>query len=188
VRLSTLAGLGILLAACQTHPEVRSQASAQFDLARYHTYGFVEKPSTDTGGYKSLTTQSLERAVAREMLDRGYTPAPPGQQPDLLINFNVRERDKVESEPGPAVAVGYGWGWHSYGVGWGMGDYYNDVRTVTEGSIIVDLVDRQRNEAVWSGTAVGQLTKQALDHPDARIDRAVHDIFKRYPKKSMSES
>ena len=52
---------------------------------------------------------------------------------------------------------------------------------MTEGSLIIDLVDRVRNEVVWSGTAVGQITRKSLDHPDETINNSVSEIFARYP-------
>lgn len=174
--------MGVLLAACATQPTIRTQAAVNANLASYHTYAFMAKPGTDKDGYKSLTTQSLERAVGREMLARGYTPVTDGAQPDLLINFNVKTKDKVEGNVGPDVWAGYGWGRHwGYGAGYGFDGYYNDIQTVTEGSLIIDLVDRARNEVVWSGTAVAELTKKVLDHPDPAIDHSVAQIFARYP-------
>ena len=183
-RVATLLGLGFILAACTTHPEVRSQAAANANLASYHTYAFVAKPGTDKGGdYKTLTTQSLERAVGREMFLRGYAPVSP-ETADLLINFNVKEKDKVEGDFGPTAGWGYGWGRrYGYGYGFGFDDYYNGITTVTEGSLMIDLIDRVHNEAVWSGTAVGELTRKALDNPGPHIDQAVADIFARYPIK-----
>jgi hypothetical protein len=181
-RVATLLGLGFILASCATHPEVRSQAAANANLASYHTYAFVAKPGTDKGGdYKTLATQSLERAVGREMFLRGYAPASL-ETADLLINFNVKEKDKVEGDFGPTAGWGYGWGRrYGYGYGFGFDDYYNGITTVTEGSLMIDLIDRTRNEVVWSGTAVGQLTKKVLDNPDPAIDRSVTAIFARYP-------
>jgi hypothetical protein len=180
--LATLFGLGLMLAACATHPVVRSQAATNANLASYHTYAFMAKPGTDKDGdYKTLTTQSLERAVGREMLLRGYAPAALGQA-DLLINFNVKEKDKVEGDLGPSAGWGYGWGRrYGYGYGFGFDDYYNGITTVTEGSLMIDLIDRTRNEVVWSGTAVGELTKKVLDNPDPAINRSVTAIFARYP-------
>jgi hypothetical protein len=70
----------------------------------------------------------------------------------------------------------------------GLGDYYNDIRTVTEGSLMIDLVDRAHNEVVWSGTAVGRLTKQILNDPDPEIDRSVSEIFARYPVKAAGQT
>ncbi len=183
-RSVALLALGLLLAGCVTRPEVRTQGAANANLAAYHTYAFMPKPGTDKDGYKTLNTQTLERAVGREMLARGYAPAASSEQADLLINFNVKEKDKVEGDLGPSGGFGYGWGRHyGYGYGYGFNDYYNGITTVTEGSLMIDLIDRSRNEVVWSGTAVGELTKKVLDNPGPAIDRSVADIFARYPIK-----
>jgi Domain of unknown function (DUF4136) len=184
LRLATLLMLGLVLAACATRSDVRSQAAVDANLAAYRTYAFMPKPGTDKEGYKTLKTQSLERAVSREMLARGYTPAAPDQA-DLLINFNVKEKDKVEGDAGPVAGWGYGWGRrYGYGYGYGFDNYYDGITTVTEGSLMIDLVDRARNEVVWSGTAVGELTRKVLDNPEPAIDRSVADIFARYPIKA----
>jgi hypothetical protein len=185
-RWATLAALGLLLASCATRYDIRSQAAANANLASYHTYAFMAKPGTDKDGYKSLTTQTLERAVNREMYARGYTPAAVGSEPDLVINFNIKEKDKVQGDsPGVGYAWGFGYGprW-GYGYGLGLDDYYNGIQTVTEGSLVIDLVDRVRNEVVWSGTAVGQITRKSLDHPDETLDRSVTEIFAHYPVKA----
>jgi hypothetical protein len=185
-RLAALLGLGLLLASCATRYDIRSQAAANVNLASYHTYAFMAKPGTDKDGYKSLTTQTLERAVNREMYARGYTPAAVGSEPDLVINFNIKEKDKVQGDsPGVGYAWGFGYGprW-GYGYGLGLDDYYNGIQTVTEGSLVIDLVDRVRNEVVWSGTAVGQITRKSLDHPDETLDRSVTEIFAHYPVKA----
>jgi hypothetical protein len=180
-----LAGLGLLLVSCATRYDIRSQAALNANLTSYHTYAFMAKPGTDKDGYKSLTTQSLERAVNREMYARGYTPATPGTEPDLVINFNIKEKDKVQGD-GPGGLGYYGWG-YGYGPRWGYGyglgfdDYNNSIQTVTEGSLVIDLVDRARNEVVWSGTAVGRISKKTLEHPDETINTSVAEIFARYP-------
>jgi len=190
IRAIVLVALGVLMASCATQPQVRTQVAANANLASYRTFAFMGKPGTDKDGYKTLTTQSLERAVSREMQARGYVPAVPGQEPDLVINFNVKEKDKVQGDVGSGGwwgGVGYGprWGYGGYGgYGGGWDDYYNSIQTVTEGSLVVDVIDRVRNEAVWSGTAVGELTRKVLEHPDETIDKAVAQIFARYPIKA----
>ena len=184
-RWATVLGLGLLLASCATRYDIRSQTARNANLTSYHTYAFMAKPGTDKDGYKTITTQTLEQAVNREMYARGYTPAAVGTEPDLVINFNIKEKDKVQGDgPGVGYGVGFGFGprW-GYGYGLGLDDYYNGIQTVTEGSLVIDLIDRVRNEVVWSGTAVGQITKKSLDHPDDTIDRSVTEIFARYPVK-----
>jgi hypothetical protein len=177
-----LAAVAVLtvLAACQTRPEVRSQSAPNLDLARYTTYGFMEKPSTDTAGYTTLTTRYLEEAVSREMASRGYTRS---EKPDLLVNFHVATKDKIESR-GPSFGVGYGgWGGWRRGYGYNVGiGGYDDIHNYTEGSLTIDVVDRERNELIWSGTAVGRLTKKAQEKPQPAIEEAVDLIFAKYPR------
>jgi hypothetical protein len=185
-RTVVAAALLAIVAACATRPEVRTQSAPNLDIARYSTYGFIDKPGTDTAGYTTLTTRYLQEAVAREMEARGYKRS---ESPDLLINFNVATKDKIESRPGPNVGVGYGgWGWRrGYGYGVGIGTY-SDIRNFTEGTLTVDVVDRARNELIWSGTAVGRLTKTAMNQPQASINEAVDLIFDKYPKQDTTQT
>lgn len=175
-----------LLAGCETGPVVRTRVAEQVDLASFHTYGFVAKPGTDTGPYRSLTTQQLERDVGQELQARGYAPAAPAETPDLLVNFTVGAHDRVEGTmmgPGP---VGPSWGWAPYRWGpwgpwgWGWGGY-GDVQTITTVSLSIDLISRANNSVVWSGTASSDLTHRMLDHPAQSIDEATHQIFLRFP-------
>jgi hypothetical protein len=175
------AGLAMLLSACQTRPEIRTQSAPELNVVQYQTFGFIDHPNTDNASYTTLTTRYLKDAVSREMMARGYTQS---DKPDLVINFLVGSKDKVESTPGPAVGVGYGrWGRNSWGYGVGYGG--RDVRTVTEGSLTVDVVDHSKSELVWSGTAEGRLTKKELKNPQPAIDGAVSAIFAKYPKQPL---
>jgi len=181
-----------LLAACATGPVVRTQTADQVDLASFHSYAFVAKPGTDTGKYKSLTTQQLEKDVGQELQSRGYVPASAGQTPDLLVNFRVAAHDRVQGmTAGPAFGWGWGWGggWGPWGWGpggpwggpWGRGGYYSDVQTITTASLSVDLIARTDNSVVWTGTAFSEMTRRMLDHPAQSIDEAVHQIFAHFP-------
>lgn len=176
-----------LLAGCATAPEVRTRVAENVDLASFHTYGFVAKPGTDTGPYKSLTTQQLEKDVGEELESRGYVAAAAGEKPDLLVNFTVGAHDRVEGTVGgPAWGGGVGFGfspyrWGPWGPwGWGPG-YYSDVQTVTTVSLSIDLVNRVNNSVVWSGTAFSELTRRMLDHPAQSIDESTHLIFAHFP-------
>lgn len=171
----------MLLTACQTRPDIRTQSAPELNALQYQTFGFVDHPNTDNASYTTLTTRYLKDAVSREMLARGYTQS---DKPDLVINFLVGSKDKVESAPGPAVGVGYGrWGWHGWGYGVGYGG--RDVRTVTEGSLTIDVVDHGKSELVWSGTAEGRLTKKVLKNPQPALNDAVSAIFAKYPKQPL---
>jgi hypothetical protein len=179
VRWSSLGALSAVLAlsACETLPKIRTEVAPGVNLGAYHTYDYFEKPSTDRRGYTTITTRSVESAIDREMGARGFVRS---ANPDLKINFNIAKRDKVTTTPGFGYDAGFG-GWRR-GYGWGLGvGTRGDVETVTEGTLTVDLVDRAKNELVWSGSAVRTLNAKILDQPRQAIDQAVNLIFAKFP-------
>ncbi len=183
VRGFAIAGLVTLLAACAARPQIRTQSAPALDILKYQTFGFVEHPDTDKSGYTTLTTRYLKDAVAREMQARGYKQS---EQPDLLVNFSVGSKDKVEGSSWPDIGVG--WGRWSRGWGWGGSFGGRDIRTVTEGSLTIDVVDQQHKELIWSGTAKGRVTTKAENNPQPAIDEAVAAIFAKYPKQPLVAS
>jgi hypothetical protein len=166
--------------ACASKPVVRTQSAPALDLQKFQSFGFVEHPDTDKAGYTTLTTRYLKDAVTREMLARGYTPS---AEPDLLVNFSTGSRDKIEGNAWPDV--GLGWGHWSRGWGWGGSWGGRDIRTVTEGSLTIDVVDSQRKELIWSGTAKGRVTSRDEMNPQSAIDKAVSAIFTQYPRQPL---
>jgi hypothetical protein len=167
--------IALFLQGCATAPNVRSDYDKSADFGKFRTYNFVSRPSTDKAGYSSLTTQQLEAAVNAEMQRRGYTLS---ENPDLLINFSGKLRDKqdIVSTPGPY----YGYRAGMYGAWPG---YTNDVYTVnyTEGTLNIDMVDAARKQMVWEGVGVGEVSKSDMQNREATINRAVADIFMKFP-------
>jgi len=177
---SLLAASVLVLAACQTKPVISSQAAPQIDLTQYRTYAFMDRLSTDNAGYTSITTQLLKQAVEREMAARGLTPS---SEPDVLINLIATNKDRIEGDRDPRIGVTYGhWGWGRRGWGVGVGVGRDDIRSVREDTITIDLVEKARNVLVWSGSATFRPTKAERNDQEPRINEVVAKIFDRYPQ------
>lgn len=188
VRGLATAAVVVTLAACAAKPVVHTQSAPAQEIQKYQTFGFVEKPDTDKPGYTTLNTRYLKDAVTREMTARGYSPA--ADNPDLVVNFALGSKDKVEGDTGPTFGVGIGrGGWGRGGWGWGgsYGGVYSgrDIRTITEGSLTIDVVDPQKKELKWSGTAKGRVTSKSENNSQQAIDEAVAAIFAKYPKQPL---
>ena len=99
---------------------------------------------------------------------------------DPELNFVAASKDKIEGNTDPRVGVSYGhWGgWHGGGWGVGVGNGSN-VRSVREDTVTVDLVDKARNELIWSGSAAFQPSRK--DDSKKRIDDVVARIFGKFP-------
>jgi hypothetical protein len=180
-RLGGLAvAASLVLSGCASGPDVRADYDKSIDFGKYRTYGFVAKSGTDSTDFKSLATQMLQNAAAREMESRGYTRS---DTPDLVINFKGKLEDKTDVESVPAPYYGPGWGyggWYGapYG-GWGGSEV--TTRHYKVGTLVMDVVDREKRQVVFQGGVEGVVTKEMQQNREAAINAAVAHIFSKYP-------
>ena len=178
---STLVAAWLIVAGCASGPEVRSDYDHSADFGKYRTYGFVAQTTAAPIGrpeFKSLALQTIQSAAAREMESRGYKPSP---MPDLLLDVNgkLEERTDIESTPAPMYGPGWGYGdW--YGAPWGGGQ---DVRTrhYKVGTLVMDIVDREKRQSVYRSGVEGIVSKEMLQDPRASLTDAVARVFEGYP-------
>ena len=183
-RISMLGGLAaaaLALAGCASGPDIRADYDKAADFSKYRSYGFVSQAGTDTGEFKSLATQMLQSSAAREMEARGYVRS---DTPDLVINFKgkLEEKTDIESVPAPYYGPGWGYGgWYGspYG-GWGGGTQ-TYTRRYNVGTLIVDVVDREKRQVVFQGGLEDVVTKEMLKNREQSISNAVSAIFSKYP-------
>jgi len=175
-----LAVAALVLGGCASGPDVRTDYDRSADFGKYRTFGFVAQSGTDNGDARSLVTMMLQNAAARQMEARGYTRA---DNPDLVINFKGQLEEKVDVESTPAPYYGPGWGyggWYGapYG-GWGATEV--TTRRYNVGTLVMDVVDREKRQVVFQGAISGVVTKEMQQNREAAINRAVEHIFAQYP-------
>jgi Domain of unknown function (DUF4136) len=181
MRLAPLMAFGFLLAGCVTQPSIRADYDRSANFTGYRTYGFPAETGTDRAGYSTLITGHFKRAVGREMEARGYRFD--AEKPELLVNFFASSTERTEVQSTPRVTVGAGY--YSYRLGlyteWPL--YGRDVSTLhyKVGTASIDVVDAARKQLIWEGRAEGRLTDRMLEDPGPAIDKALADIFKKYP-------
>ncbi len=117
------------------------------------------------------------------MESRGYGKS---DNPDLMINVSGRMQDKtkVTTTSDLYMAGGYysyrrgyygAWGGYGYGTSTHVSNY-------TEGTINIDLVDRELKRMVWEGVAVGRVNKKkSNEERRARIYEGIKEMFAGYP-------
>ena len=179
--IATLAVAALGLGGCASGPEIRGDFDKSADFGKYRTYGFVAQTSPDGGSeYRSLALQMLQKAAAREMEARGYRLA---DSPDLAINFQGKLEEKVDVESTPAPYYGPGWGYRGwYGApygGWGGTEVTTHRYNV--GTLVMDIVDREKRQVVFQGGIEGVVTKEMRENREASINNAVAGIFSKYP-------
>ena len=170
------------LAGCETGPEVRADYDKAADFGKYRTYNFVAATGTGSTDAKSLAQQILQNAASREMESRGYTKA---DNADLLINFKgkIEEKTDIESTPAPMYGAGWGYrGWYGapYGA-YGYGGTEVSTRRYNVGTLVMDIVDREKKQVVFQGGAEQVVSKKMLEDRETLLNGAVASIFAKYP-------
>jgi hypothetical protein len=179
-RLAAAGLAAIMLFGCASGPDIRADYDKAADFGKYRTYGFVAESGTAGSDVKSLATQMLQAAASRQMEARGYTRS---DNPDLVVNFKGKLEEKVDVDSTPAPYYGPGWGYGGwYGAPYGgWGGTQVTTRRYNVGTLVMDVVDREKRQVVFQGGVEGVVTKEAMQNREAAINRAVEYIFSKYP-------
>lgn len=154
----------------------------QADFSTYSSFAWFsnadnEQPSPT--GTNQIIDQRIRRAIAANVLSKGLTQAPP-ESADLLVTYYVSLNQQLRMY---STSWGYGWGWggphwgygYAFWPGWG----HTTVSTYHEGSIIVDIVDREKEQLVWRGVATRVLGKKSSSEEE--IGQTVERLMSDFP-------
>jgi Domain of unknown function (DUF4136) len=162
------------LASCATTPQVsvRTDYNHQISFAEYKTYflDLSEAPELrDTG--RAALADSLKSALA----GRGITETSRGQA-DLLVVPVVSTQEKLHTVPTRNTTYVLS---HR---GFGTGSWYMnvDVTQYTEGTLVLDFLDRRRRMVVFRGLGQGVLSTP--ERNAAGIRAAVERIVAALPR------
>jgi hypothetical protein len=112
----------------------------------------------------------------RSLANAGYSKVADGKG-DMIIAFTIGARDRVDVTdwgpvgpyyPGYGRAYPYGWSYHYRDI---------DVRTVTEGSLAVDIFDARTDRPVWHGIATATIGSKGAS--DELVQSAVDGLVER---------
>ena len=175
--------VALLMAACSSGPEIKSDYDHTIDFSQYKTYGFFNPMGIENPNYSSIYGSIFRDAISQEMESRGYTMS---DNPDLMINVSGRLQDKtkVTTTSDPYMHGGYygyrrgyygTWGGYGYGTTTHVSNY-------TEGTVNVDMVDRAQKRMVWEGVAVGRVKENKTNEETrTNIYNGIREMFAGYP-------
>ena len=144
-----------------------------YDFGSLTTFAWMDQGGE--GGVSEIMLRRLRIAVDEHLTSGGFTKVEP-EEADFLMAYHAGSQDRERYD-----TYGYGTGgwWDGY---WGGGMTTTTVRTYTEGSLILDVIDRESNELVWRGSASGTIDQ--MEPPDqriARIQKAVEKLMREFP-------
>lgn len=153
----------------------------QADFAKYKTYAFSEDvaklPIDD------LNRGRLTSAVEKELAAKGFTKS---ENPDVLIDMYITAKKRVEQVANTTGTGGYGYGGYygRYGYGGGFSTTTVSNYEYTDGTLLINMVDKSTEKITWQGRGTKTLDENASPSKrEQNINYAVKQIFTNYPPK-----
>lgn len=166
----------VVLAACASGPDIRRDTNPAAQFGSYKTFGFFTEMASDRPGYESVFTTRMKQATRHVMEGKGYRYV--DEHPDLLLNFfaNLEDRQEIRSTP---ASLGY----YGYRDPFFYGMSTPEIETIDykQGTVTIDLVDREGKFLAWSATAEGRVRKQTLQDPGPAIDAIARELMAPLP-------
>ena len=161
---------------------IQTDYDHQADFSNYSTFAWyqLEENKGPTEGPSQIVDGRIRHAIAENLQAKGIDRAGPGDA-DLLVTYYASLSSQMQFHTtGWGYGGGWGWGPHwGYGYGFWPGWTTTAVHTYHEGTIIIDIVDREKNQLVWRGVTTRVLGKQS--HSDEKIDQAMSRVFLDFP-------
>ncbi|MDT0691595.1 DUF4136 domain-containing protein [Salegentibacter sp. F188] len=162
------------------------------DLSKYETFAYLPNSNVEAPGKnyndEDVNTLVIE-TINENMKQAGYTLD--RDNPDLLVLVSTRTNTETETTADPmyarypytgaATTVSpfynnyYYRGYNNYS---GVIGYNTDTYTYEEGTVVVDLVDRETKETVWKGISSENLYDETTT---GAMRDLVNQIFDEYP-------
>jgi hypothetical protein len=168
-----------ILGACST-VTVTTDYDRSTSFAKYRTYTLA--PAARGQTLAPSSEAALRDSLRTELAARGIGEAASGKA-DLAIVRHVFLEEKVAVQQYTDWGYGYGGGW-PYGYGYysmwaGAPRTYTDVNQYTEGTLVLDFVDRRTSKLVFRGT--GRAVVGGPESNARKIQEAVKKIVAEFP-------
>jgi len=169
----------VALGGCASQPtQPHTMRDPQANFASFKTFGWdVTQSAQGNGQAVSIVDSNIRAAITSELKRKGYEEASGGAMPDLFLQYETGKAEMVKSNP---FRIGVGVGGYGSNGGVGVGTSSAATRNVTEGMLVLRVIDPARKAEVWNGRVSRELGKGGTPDP-ALIQSAVGDLLSDFP-------
>ncbi len=152
---------------------VTTDYDTKVDFNQYKTFAFYKK-GIDKARISDLDKRRIMRAIETQLLAKGLKKS---NNPDILVSLFTKSRKRVNINSYGDFYYPYGGYYYPYYYG------YNPVNIskYTEGTLFIDLIDKNKKQLVWQGIGTGYLSTKDIVKKEKRINEFVAKIIEKYP-------
>jgi hypothetical protein len=173
-------GATLLLSGCASTPEKpQPMLDPQANFGAYRTFALTVPEGSTSSQPISIVEGYVRTALATEMKRKGYEEAAAGAAPDLRVEYEAAKAEKVKSNP---FRIGVGVGSYGSSGGGSVAVGSPSVKNVTEGSLVIHVIDNARHAEAWRSGVTRELGKGGVSQ--ATVNVAVADAMKDLPART----
>jgi hypothetical protein len=164
--------------------EVHVDYDRSIDVKSYKTFAWASGGEPTLQAASPLMHSRIKNAIELELTKSGLVEDTEG--PDLLVTYYTDSQQEVSfSTTSMGYGYGPGWGWDPY---WGgsMSTATTTAHTYDRGTLVIDIWDTERKQAVFRGTA-SAIVPDKPQKAEQLIDRAVTKIAAKFRKMYAKE-
>ena len=165
-----------LVSGC-TSVSVDSDFDHDIDFSKYKTFAWYNHSESRYKPQQAnqIVDARIHRAIASELLAKGFTQTAPDKA-DLLITYFTSTERKID-----VYHSGYGYGYGHWGGYWGpYGGYPTaSVSQYDVGTLVLDFIDRKKNDLVWRGMI--QKALSGSDSSEGKINKHAARLLSGFP-------
>ena len=159
----------LMLAGCASN--VVTDYDTATVLGNYGSWAFAPRVEN----VLTLDASRAESAIERELNRKAMRKTDPDEA-DLLVSYRVEEVERLDT-----TGFSYGLGFGRRNFAWGL-SVPPPIREITEGKLIVELIERGSDRVVWRGASRRYLNENQSPEKRIRlIDEVVREMFGKYP-------
>ena len=166
--------------------ETRVDLDREKDFSRYKSFTLqIDAPIRADGvvdEQNTLAENRLRQAVARELQTRGLEATEAGA--DLTVRVSSRGAERTVIVDSGWNGYPWAWGRRRYWRGPYWGPYASDLwtRRYLEGSVTVDIIERDSGELVYRAQVIDEIG----NNRDKQVIKTIDKAFKKFPVKEIS--
>ena len=146
--------LALILTGCASGPTITVNSAPGTDLSKFQTYNFMQPLGTDrSNGARTAISTMLISSVSSEMASRGLKQS---DSPDLLVDFFVTTEERMDVRTTGSMHTMHRSHWNR-GCCSTWPTYQTTVRQYTQGTLLIDLIDPNRNAMIAEGAAQSRI-------------------------------
>lgn len=155
--------------------EIITEIDPTVNFKEYNNFMMMQRLESEMINPETKTI--LANAISDELSKRGYNET---LSPELLIKVMVITQGK-EAVSRDRTNNFY-WGSDYYTYGWGIGTGINKVNyhSYKEGTVIIDMIDRDDKQLVWQSIATGAF-KGNKKNNEQKVKKMIAKMFEQFP-------